>query len=751
MRSIEHKFEFVVVGGGLAGICAAITAARAGIDTALVQDRPVPGGCASKEVRVPPVGADNCNFMYSRETGLAEEIMLKNLYDNPDGSPEGWDIVLKSFLKAEPKLTCFFNTSVCQLNLDSSGASIDTVKGYTAGAETWHVFNAPLFADCTGDGTVGALAGAPFRIGIEARSEFDESMCKEQAQDVCLGSSAQMKTRDAGRPMPFNKPDWVKLDLNDEDFGPYRPVCEDFFPNAGGYWWIEWGGEIDTIHETEQIFEKNQEIVLAVWDYLKNKSSMKDKLQNYELDWVSPIAGKRESRRLVGDYILSMGDIENQIQFPDAVAFGGWGFDHHPEKGFFDKVDSCTHIYHAGPYNIPLRCLYSKGVNNLFMAGRNISATHYALSSTRVMFTCAQLGEAVGIAAAKCVCTSVIPRDLLAEKTITKLQQNLMKNDHHLHDIPVIIPGDLAPSAKVTASSTLASPDVELPYRTEALDEDKMLQLPVITDKLESISLMVSVTEDTTLEIEFYQGPKNKSTFPEDQIYSGQVSVNKCDSKWISLPLGCGIKRQGWHFLVMKNNPAITLHVGKATVGCGNYFVRPEDPMRPNPSSKWHTGKAGLYADGSFDVDSYCFRLDPPQPVYNPENVINEWSRPTHVPNIWASKPTDFTKSEWIEFCWDSPQSLSRVDILFDSMLDFHFKQKWNGYSTNVLPAIVKDYRLWAEDKKGNKHLVAEVNGNYQRFCRHSCTEKNITKLRLEVLATNGLERAQIYSIRAFK
>ncbi len=147
MKTVEHRYEFVVIGGGLAGICAAVTAARAGIQTALIQDRPVPGGNASKEIRVPPVGASNCNFAYSRETGLIDEIRLNNLYRNPTWSVEGWNLELMTLTRLQDNLDCYYNTPVSEVILNESKDCITSVKGHTTGSETWHQFDAPFFAD----------------------------------------------------------------------------------------------------------------------------------------------------------------------------------------------------------------------------------------------------------------------------------------------------------------------------------------------------------------------------------------------------------------------------------------------------------------------------------------------------------------------------------------------------------------------------------------------------------------------------
>ncbi|MBC8232533.1 FAD-dependent oxidoreductase, partial [bacterium] len=689
------------------------------------------------------VGASNCNFAYSRETGLIEEIRLNNLYRNPTSSFEGWNLELMTLTRLQENLDCYYNTAVNEVFLNESEDRITSVKGYTIGSEIWHQFDAPFFADCTGDGTIGALAGAPFRLGIEARSEFGESMCAEEAQDYVMGCSIHMNARDAGRPAPFYKPAWVKLDLTKEDFGPYRNV-HSFSPRDGGWWWLEWGGELDTVHDTEHIRKVIMEIVLATWDYLKNKSPQSEKLANYELNWIGTIPGKRESRRLEGDYILSMPDIENQVHFDDAIAYGGWGFDHHPEKGFFDKVNPSYHVYHAGPYNIPLRCLYSRTIPNLYMAGRDISVTHYALSSTRVMITCAQLGEAVGMAATYSVQNQKTPRQLIADGQVSHIQRDLLKADHYIHNLPYSDPANIALQAEVRASSTLASCDVEESLTTDTLTQARMLQLPVLSNRVDTIELLVDVESNTVLQLALHQGPKNHSTYPEEKIWSGNIELKAGERQWVRVPIHCEIGQPGWHFLIIEANEKVSLHVGEATTGSLKYVLRRNDPIRPNPFSKWAIARRG------WQVMSYCHRIHPQQPVYEPENVINPWARPTNLPNLWASTRTNLREPEWIELSWPQPQQLQTVHILFDSMLSFHFSQSWGGYAQNAIPSLVANYRLMAKTGSQSWQTLAEVSGNYQRHSRHSFKPTEVSKIRLEVLKTHGLNRVQVYALRVY-
>lgn len=783
MKTVEHNYDFVVIGAGLAGICAAVTAARQGAKTALVQDRPVLGGNASTEIRVPAVGATQCNFAYSRETGLIEELFLNNLQRNPTWCPEGWNLELESLVRNEPNLDLFLNCAVCDVATQSSthaGApdnnAVSSIKAYCSLAETWHVFYASYFADCSGDGVVGAQAGAAFRLGVEARSEFNEPMCPEEPNSETMGMSLHLHARNANRPIPFVKPSWVNQELTLDDFGPYRPVNEHFFPDTGGFWWLEWGGELDTVHDTMTIKDEVQRITLAVWDYLKNRSPLAEKLVTYELDWMGAVPGKRESRRFEGDHILTMGDIDEQADFEDAVAYGGWGFDHHPPRGFHDKINPSTHQYLRGPHNVPLRSLYSRNISNLFFAGRNISATHYALSSTRVMLTCAQLGEAVGMAAAHAVKIGCNANELIASQRIAAIKNDLLKADHHIHALDVALPNDIAPTAHVSASSQFTDENLSQSWGTESLEEARMQLLTILTDSVTNIDVLLDASEATELSYSFMQGPANGSTYPDKELKAGKVMVKAGEHQWISIPINCNIAQQGWHFLILHDNASVRLHVVESPPGQLRYYPRPEDPIRPNPFSKWTLRSLQIGQQKSADADgakvkapvwndyaynyqkisnflgfSFACRVLPQQPIYEPKMVVNKYSRPTNSPNLWVSAKTSFKSPEWVNLKWDSSHDIEGVQVIFDSSLQFHFGQSWQGYAVNAIPTIIKDYQITAQLADGSEVVVADVTNNYQRNVMHQCSLSGVVSVKLVCAATNGIDRAQLYSIRVFE
>lgn len=440
MRNIVHKVDFCVVGGGMAGLCAAIAAARHGAKVVLMQDRPVLGGNASSEIRMWICGAHGEN---NRETGILEEINLENLYRNPHKNYSIWDSVLYEKVRFEDNITLLLNCTCTSLEMD--GSRIKSIKGWQLTTETWHTVEANVFADCSGDSILAPMSGAEFRMGREARGEFNESIEPIEADSNTMGMSCLIQARETTSPQPFIPPKWA-YDYPTEDAIPHEFRSHDV--RDTNFWWIELGGDQDSIHDTEAIRDELLKIAFGVWDHIKNHGD--HGAQNWVLEWVGFLPGKRESRRYVGDYTLTQNDVEAEGRFDDLVAYGGWSMDDHHPAGF--RYPGAPTIFHPAPspFGIPYRCLYSRNIENLLFAGRNISATHAALSATRVMATCAVMGQAVGTAAAIAVRDALTPRGVYQQR-IRELQQTLMEDDcylpWHKRDIP-----ELSKTAELTAS-----------------------------------------------------------------------------------------------------------------------------------------------------------------------------------------------------------------------------------------------------------------------------------------------------------
>lgn len=413
MKFVEHEADLCVVGGGLAGTCAAVAAARRGIRVVLMQDRPVLGGNASGEIRMWVCGAHGDN---NRETGIIEEMELENFYRNTGLSYSVWDSVVYEKAMMEPNLTLLLNCTCQEAMME--GRRIAAVKGWQMTSETYHTVRAALFADCSGDSILAPLTGAEFRLGRESRAEFGEPIAPELADRRTMGNSCLFQIRETDRPQPFIPPEWAYVFPTDDDM-PFRE-----HHIGTNYWWIELGGDRDSIHDADALRHELLRIALGVWDHVKNRGD--HGADNWVLDWIGFLPGKRESRRYVGDVIITQQDVEAGGPFQDIVAYGGWTMDDHFPAGFGHK-ESYPTIHHPAPspWGIPWRSLYSVNIENLAFAGRNISVTHTALSSSRVMATCALLGQAVGTGAALAVKTGATLRGL----DVRKLQQMLMEDD----------------------------------------------------------------------------------------------------------------------------------------------------------------------------------------------------------------------------------------------------------------------------------------------------------------------------------
>ncbi|MDR1060070.1 MAG: FAD-dependent oxidoreductase [Clostridiales bacterium] len=418
-QTIGHSAEFCVVGGGLAGLCAALAAARRGLSVVLMQDRPMLGGNASSEVRMWVMGAQGRD---RQETGIVEELMLENLYRNPYKNYSIWDGIVHEKARMEKNITLLLNCSC--LDAETDGGKIRSVTGWQTTTQTFHRVEAPLFADCSGDSVLAPLTGAEHRVGHEARDEFGEDIAPTEADRKTMGLSILLQARETDSPKTFIPPAWAEKYTRESL--PHR--TPDLGDDGENFWYLELGGARDSIADTERLRDELLAVAYGMWDFVKNDPGNREKYANYDLDWMGFLPGKRESRRYVGDYVMTQADVRAGGRFDDIVAYGGWPMDDHNPDGF--RTAEPPTVYHPAPspFGIAYRCLYSKNIENLLFAGRNISISHVALSSTRVMATCAVLGQAAGTAAAVAAARGASPRGV-GEKHIRELQDMLMEDD----------------------------------------------------------------------------------------------------------------------------------------------------------------------------------------------------------------------------------------------------------------------------------------------------------------------------------
>ena len=471
-RYAEAHFDVIVVGGGMAGICAAMEAARDGAKVALVHARPVLGGNASSEIRVHISGADSSLEKPDyAESGLLYELMLENKARNEQFSYSIWDMILFEAVKKQEGLTTYLNTVMYDCQTNDAGDCVTAILCVQETTEMRLRLTAPLFVDATGNGTLGYYAGAEYRQGTEARAETGEEEAPEAGNNERMGNTIMFRARNMGHPVKFTPPAFAKKytehDLRYRMYSKTHKVdysgCIDPARNERtggvsargvdyGYFWIELMGDTDDIiTDFENIRDDLVAALYGVWDHIKNGGD--HGAENYALDWVGMLPGTRESRRLIGDYVLTTTDILEHKVFEDAVAYGGWCIDLHAAHGLLDTdiMPSGDCRFFDGVYTVPYRCYYSRNIRNLFLAGRDISATKMAFCSTRIIGCCAVGGQAVGAAAALCTKYGCMPRELMPH--IGELQTILLRHDGYLPGFLNTDEDDLARSAVFTASS----------------------------------------------------------------------------------------------------------------------------------------------------------------------------------------------------------------------------------------------------------------------------------------------------------
>lgn len=427
MGELNKKFrkaDICIIGGGLAGTFAAIAAARHGAKVVLMQDRPMLGGNSSSEIRMWVSGAGS-RVRNLQETGIMEEVLLENMHRNPTRNFSIWDSILYEKVKNEKNIELLLNCACCFAECD--GNVIKEITGFQLTTYTWQKVEATTFIDCSGDSILAELVDAEYMVGRESKEKFGEKWGLEKEDKKTMGMSLMIQAHQTDHKCDFIAPDWAYKFTTDEEMKFKPHACLDRIET--NFYWIELGGEVDSIHDTEEVRDELIKIAYGVWDHMKNHGD--HGADNWELDFIGFLPGKRESRRYVGDYILTQQDVEAGKHFDDEVAYGGWQIDNHLPGGFAMSGQDGAHLQKkrlTEPYGIPLRSLYSKNIANLMFAGRNISASHIAFASVRVMGTCGIMGQAVGTAAALMAKYGLNARQLCAEK-IAELQEILMEDD----------------------------------------------------------------------------------------------------------------------------------------------------------------------------------------------------------------------------------------------------------------------------------------------------------------------------------
>jgi len=808
LRTETLSGDLAVVGGGIAGVCCAVTAAREGLRVVLINDRPVLGGNASSEVRLWILGATahmGNNNRWAREGGVIDELLVENMYRNPEGNTLIFDTILLEAVVNEPNIRLLLNTSVYEVTKKGSNR-VDGVRAFCSQNSTTYDVSAPLFCDASGDGIVGFLSGAAFRMGAESRDEFGELLAPDHGYGSLLGHSLYFYTKDVGRPVKFVPPSFALRDISEipryRQFNTKEHGCQ--------LWWIEYGGRMDTVHDTEEIKWELWRIVYGVWNHIKNSGEFPE-AESLTLEWVGQIPGKRESRRFEGDYMLTQHDLVEQRVHRDAVSYGGWAIDLHPADGVYSEMAPCNQWHSKGVYQIPYRTLYSRNIENMFLAGRLISASHVAFGSTRVMATCGHNAQAVAMAAALCHEHGYLPRQLAAPGQIERLQERLQRSGQFIPNVVRPDREDLAQRATVTASSRLKLAELEKSGAPLPLSASWAMLLPVRSGPVPRVTFSVSAgqpvdllcelrgaskvtnftpdvvlaqrvvrvgsrvapvfaTPHTALRTRALAGSSTRRDGNEPQLLRGapdeggrigdgaagdgssQTDSRKVITTQVEIDFDVAIEADGYVFVCLQANPHVTVHQSDAVVSGILALRHGTDRRVAHDDSQLPEDGIGIDA---FELwcpqrrpkgRNLAIRIEPALDCFGPENVLNGIARPTTQPNAWVADWDD--PAPRLTLTWPHPQKISRIELSFDTDFDHPMESALMGHLEYIMPQCVRRFRIL--DDAHRVLTVCDDNHQTRRVIRLE-QPVDVSQLHIEIEQPSEHVPAALFEVRCYE
>lgn len=710
---IELQTDIAVIGGGLSGVCAAVAAARQGHGVILCHNRPVPGGNASSEIRVWACGAIGMgNNRYADETGIISEIVDENLFKNPQGNPYIWDSVVTDCLLKEHNITQLLDCHA--LSCTTENGKLVSVDCYQITTDKHYRILPKICIDATGDADIAWKTGAACVYGVG-----DQIACEHNSHS--LGSSILFYTHDTGKPVKYISPDFgYKQDYiekilteTNKDISLHYSGCD--------FWWLEYGGELDVIHESEDIALELRKIIYGIWDYIKN--SGKFDAETLTLDWVGSIPGRRESRRAVSLHMLCPNELTRQEKQMDAVCYGGWPIDTHPVSGFFDTRPSCKQIP-IGVYDIPLGSLICRDIKNLMLAGRNAGMTHEAMASARVMKTCALMGEAAGLAASLAVEIGRMPHEFSLEQ-IHLLQQRLIRNDVWIIGRKNDDPDDLARTAVISGSNGIhidANPDKYI-----AFDSKIWIILPPLPEC--RISLYVSA--ESAIHIHTYASDRKENYLASVEL--GSDCIQPCKNSSV-LCVNIPENPETNTLIMLESDKEISMGVTDTCLP--GVLALPSEDGR---------GLKKMFVP--------AISISPDPNLFSPANVINGYNRPYGGMNCWAGYITD-TSKPYVSIKTESSLSSGHVEMFFDNGLfrDHNnlrpdvYGNGWDDLYGNLIRDITIDFI------KGDKQQSVRINDNH---LRHICIPFELDfeceEIIVHVERAWNSKIAVIYEIRVYR
>ena len=735
MKIASVRSDIVVFGGGLAGICASIAAAREGRTVSLVERNYFLGGRAGVAHRFPLNEPSARSWIYSRNSGILDELWHQLFKYNTEGTYIGQSRVLQDWISSEERIRFFRETELESVSLEKGRIIVAFAKDHNLHQSI--ALHGKYYIDCTGVGKISELSGISGEKGVDKNEELP-SKGKDQPALGSQSCGCYIRIEQGDVSYPFICPNWVKIRWEDNDFSAQLNLMKSLESNLLGEHLVEWDG----VSNEKQLVP--EVIALAAWDYLKNRSPISEVMQNLKLVHISENTLPDLSYRANGEVRLALNDLIESKEWDDSVALGSGSI---PNSFSLLSINR-DELPLSKPFEIPLRAMISKECKNLLLTGSSSSVSELTSRVLGYPSCSSQMGASLGMVASLSLQKKRLPRTLADKGYINEISRHFYRRNHAAGVEGFEDDDNLSLKAKTSASSTLVDwSDLGTKVEQVILTSRCQFQFPVISDLVEKISVTLQAKNQQAFSVKLFEGSGYNNTNPGVCLYSQTIIFEENSNR---LEINCNVKvgQNCWHFLELESVQEFSVPL--YSDGIVGIIFHNKRPKEKGITRKFFSEFDPVLTSCPLPSPSPGMQIVPKQEVYQPSNTANDSLRPNHLPGLWISKPTDFKYPEFLEFEWDEIQTISTIEINFDPVYDFIYPDKPSSFKYQNFSSLVKDYRIYASGDDAKSTLIADIKDNQLAFNSHSFEPFNARSIEVEIISTHGLPRAQIYQVRIY-
>lgn len=733
MKISSERADLVVVGGGLAGICAAITAARENQIVHLVEKKSLLGGRIGPNQRQ---SIDQTNLIpqvYHRESGILNEVWPLFFKSNKEGTYLGISRALRDWIEAENKIKLFLNTEVEEVK--TASGMINAVISRDNQSNERKSFVGKYYLDCTGIGRLAELSGADGEKGVDL-NEFGDvgrDIPTKTSKVACLIQIAEGEGN-----YSFSIPDWVKLKWEENHLSARLNLMESLERSPTGVHLLEWEGPV-TAKEVEA-----SELAFCTWDFLKNRSSFRKVFKKLRLVTISDEISTKPVFRANGLHRVSLDDFQCSEPVEGAVVLARTLL--REDFSMVSRVEENKLLPH--PVEIKPQCLISSDFKNLLLAGSSASCSELSSRSLSLPVVAAQMAIASAITIVSAVSQNRLPKTICKDGYIDGLQSKLGRLNQFFSRDEKEDSDNLSTGATASASSTVNGPsdclsDIEQKIKTA----DCLIQFPVSSSFLEKLSLEIMGQNHQVFSIKLMEGSGYHHSLPGHCVFVDNVTIGSGFSQ-LEINLDLPIKNKGWHFLEIQSDEDFVIPLFES--GLIGYVLHDKKSSSYLNQIKSITEFYPVITTSPKVSPSPMITLSPAPKDYEASNLVNNYFRPNHLPQLWVSKPTNFKYSEFVDLEWKQPIEISRIEISFDPSYDFIYSGEPKSFEEDNFRSLVREYKIYITKENQTSELIIHQKENFQALAVHSFDSIEIKSLELEILSTHGLNRAQVFQIRTY-